>query len=125
MRCQLLRFACGTLAVVVLASCLCSDELVTEVPSPDRALTAAYFVRDCGATTDFVTAVSVRRGRGSYKDRSAQVFVVRGRHKVSLAWTGPRTLVVECSGCERKDVVYQVTVSGDLSIKCLGDNLGG
>jgi len=39
---------------------LCGEELANEQMSPDRRYVAASFVRNCGATTDFVTHVNFR-----------------------------------------------------------------
>lgn len=38
---------------------MCANELVQRVPSPDKKLEAVVFQRNCGATTDFTTQVSV------------------------------------------------------------------
>jgi len=80
-------------------------------------VTATHFVRDCGATTDFVTAVSIWRPTSTYKKRNAQVFVVRGRQGMSLSWEEDKKLVVTCRECNRDDILFQVTAWGDIDIE--------
>ena len=51
----------GTVVVLANASChgVCSTEEVSRISSPSRALDVAVSVVNCGATTDYVTRVSV------------------------------------------------------------------
>jgi hypothetical protein len=50
----------GTALVVIGTGCdICSDRLVAIHPSPSGQVSAAVFERNCGATTDFATQVSL------------------------------------------------------------------
>jgi hypothetical protein len=105
------------LAILPLVGCApCSDEVRAEVVSTDKALKATWFVRNCGATTDFSTIVSAHRPDDSYRDRGDFVFVARGERPLRLEWTGPRQLTVECPGCGREDIFRRVTVLGNIDI---------
>ena len=46
-------------ALYLLTRNMCGNEVVTEIRSPDGRHKAVEFQRDCGATTDFSTQVSV------------------------------------------------------------------
>ena len=109
---------CGVAFLVCLLSgCgLCSDTVVSEVTSPDGAMTATWFVRNCGATTEFSSIVSVHRKSEGFRNERDIVFVVAFRPQLSLTWTGRRTLSVECEGCLRANVFRKVTALGSIDI---------
>jgi hypothetical protein len=114
---KLLLAFLSLLAALSQAGCgLCSDEVQAELVSPDNALKATWFIRDCGATTDFSTIVSVHRPDNGYRDAGDFVFVAKGRKQLRVAWTGPSKLTVECTGCQRKDVFRRVTLLGNVDI---------
>ena len=94
----------------------CSDEVRAEAVSTDKALKATWFIRNCGATTDFSTIVSVHRPDDSYRDQGDFVFVARGERRLRLAWTGPMQLTIECPACQRSDIFRRVTVLGNIDI---------
>jgi len=118
---MLIRFALLLHAVAVIAGfaamigCTCSDALMYKAESPDHALVATAFERDCGATTDFSRIVTIGRPSDNYKEERNIVFVVKGQHPVNLKWTAPRKLDVECL-CPRRSVFRQVTALGDIDI---------
>ena len=67
----------------------CSDEIKTEAPSADGAYKAAFFERNCGATTNLASIVSVRRHDDRFDgDNDAAILVIDGRCAVDLAWSG-------------------------------------
>jgi hypothetical protein len=113
------RFAEGSVIafLLALAGCgVCSEEVIGSARSRDGVLTATWFVKDCGATTDFSTGVSVHRSDSTFKDDGDIVFVVKGRGSLSLLWDGPRSLRIECGGCSRQNVFRRVTSLGDVDI---------
>ena len=57
---------------------MCGNDVVARVPSPDGRLEAVVFQRDCGATTDFSTQVSVVRAGGSLPDAGGNLLVATG-----------------------------------------------
>jgi hypothetical protein len=100
-----------------IAGCgLCSDDIKLEQSGPDGSLKATWFVRNCGATTDFSTIVSVHRSDNSYKDDGSIVFVAKGRGRLRVRWDDARHLRIECAGCQRNDVFKEITVLGDVNI---------
>ena len=56
----------------------CGNDVVARVPSPDGQLEAVVFQRDCGATTDFSTQVSVVRTGAALPDAGGNLLVARG-----------------------------------------------
>ena len=74
---------------------MCGNQIVSEIPSPDRMFKAVIFQRDCGATTGFSTQVSVLRISTSLPDDSGNIFVADTNHgrARSAAWGGPEAKV--------------------------------
>ena len=70
---------------------MCGNQIVSEIPSPDRMFKAVIFQRDCGATTGFSTQVSVLRISTSLPDDSGNIFAADTNHgrARSAAWGGP------------------------------------
>ena len=105
----------GTVALLVVATVwlgraafgdgreMCANEVLSELPSPDREHRAVVFERDCGATTDFSTQVSVLRAAESLPNAPGNLFIADTDHgkapagagggpEVRLTWMGPRLL---------------------------------
>jgi len=73
----------------------CENEIVSEIPNPDKTLKVVIFQRSCGATTGFSTQISVLQISKSLPDDSGNIFVAdtnNGRAR-SAAWGGPETKV--------------------------------
>lgn len=101
----------------MFASCgLCGDTQQATVLSPDHVLKATFFVRDCGATTSCTSIVNVQKSDEKFKADEYRVFVAKGKHKLSLEWTGPSTLLVKCSTCSRKDIFLENVALADIDI---------
>ena len=54
---------------------LCGNEVLADVPAPDKRHRAVVFQRDCGATTGFSTQVSVIRGSHRLPNEAGNTFV--------------------------------------------------
>src|SRR6266542_2268090 len=101
-------FLTGVAGILALApSCapMCGVSLVRRVPSPDGRWEAVLFERDCGATTDFATHVSVLRTGAKLPNKQGNQFIADSDHgqaphvdgnviNVSSQWAGPDSLVV-------------------------------
>ena len=104
--------------VTLMTSCgLCSNQLVRHTKSPDGAVEASWYIRNCGATTDFSTIVSVHQPEASYTDDSDTVFVVKGKPNLKLSWAGPKQLSIDCEKCGRRDIFRQTTRLGDIDVE--------
>jgi hypothetical protein len=76
-------------------------------------MAATWFVRDCGATTDFSTIVSLHRASLPFGDNRAFAFVAKGRHRVEVKWIDSRRVDIECADCTADEVFRQMrTVDG-------------
>jgi hypothetical protein len=112
------------LSFSALASCgpLCSNTVVTEALSPDKQYRAVVFRRDCGATTDFSTQVSLLSSSQSLQG-SGNVFIVDLKKSVAVSkpsdvqvrWTKNRTLTVRYAS-QQVRVFQQETRWNDVAI---------
>ena len=75
----------------------CSEERLSETPSPDGRLRAVVYRANCGATTDYATHVAILpagpRGGGA-PGPGDDLLVVRFDGPVGVTWTGPRVVRV-------------------------------
>src|SRR6266571_3498324 len=92
-------------ALSLACSPLCVSEEQLRIPSPDGKVEAVLFQRDCGATTDFSTQVSVLPSGARLGDAGGNVFIADADHSrapraswggppASMRWQGLRHLVV-------------------------------
>jgi hypothetical protein len=77
------------------SSGMCENEIVSEIPNPDKTLKVVIFQRSCGATTDFSTQISVLPLSKSLPDDDGNIFVADTNHgrARSAAWGGPEAKV--------------------------------
>ena len=84
----------------------CEDVVKNELQSEDGKHAATVIERNCGATTHYVTALSLRPGTaGRDPDDDQVVLLVRGRCELGLAWREGNLDVSYPASCE---VVEQV-----------------
>jgi hypothetical protein len=83
----------------------CGTEVVQEVVSPQGQFVAAQYERNCGATTDYVNGVALRRRGQSFRyEDSAIVYYVTGHHgKFDLKWAAEDHLIINQRGSMFKD----------------------
>jgi len=104
--------------LIWLMSCnACSDTLKSKAVSVDGRLAANVFERDCGATTDFSSIVNVQSASDKFRGEEGLLFVARGRYDLSVTWTGPRSLVINCRGCSRNNIFREVVALGDIDVR--------
>jgi hypothetical protein len=95
----------------------CSDTLRSKATTLDSQLVANFYERNCGATTDFSSMVNVQRTSDKFRADEGLLFVAKGRYDLSVAWIGPRILVVTCPNCSRKNVFREVAALGDIDVR--------
>ena len=87
----------------------CRERLVDLRESPDHRYNAALLVQTC-AGGSVATHVNLHDGYGGPPQESdgratrGEVFSVEGERKVVVTWEGPRSLQIECVGCEGQKV---------------------
>lgn len=98
---------CAALALVGAAACApCSNTIRQVVRSPNDKWTAVVFNRTCGATTPFLTHVTVNPGRSTETSVSRAVFRATAKYGVArtdtaggpllnVAWHGDDSLYIE------------------------------
>jgi hypothetical protein len=91
-------FAALVTLLLVACGALCGDEHRVEVPSPDNRLVAISFVRNCGATVDYIAFVEVRRNRRWFQETQT-LFTADGVVDQSVQWIGPNHIAISCDGC--------------------------
>ncbi|MDP4527933.1 hypothetical protein Q3O59_02645 [Alkalimonas delamerensis] len=76
---------------------ICGNDIYAEIHSPDRRYKAIVFQRDCGASTDFSTQISILKNNAALKNKSGNTFIVRGHpdaHALELKWLLNKELLI-------------------------------
>jgi hypothetical protein len=95
----------GACFYFLVADSMCGNELLSEAISPNGAMKAVVFQRDCGATSGLSTQVSVLKASATIENASGNTFTADtnrgaapsgpgGGPAVSVRWASPQTLVV-------------------------------
>jgi hypothetical protein len=74
------------------------EELISETKSPDGARVVSVYVRNCGATTDYVTHANVRRASRSFQAdwhgtvKTGEALTLKGNVVLHPVWTTANSL---------------------------------
>jgi len=60
--------------------------------------------------------VNVQNASDKFDGAEGRLFVAKGRFEISVTWTGPRALLIKCTGCSRNNIFREVTVDGDIDV---------
>lgn len=72
---------------------ICDTTIERSVPSPDGVRRLVIFHRDCGATVDFNTQVSVVPAGGSFSfEKHPAFFVLTGKYALPAVWLSPHVV---------------------------------
>jgi hypothetical protein len=86
---------------------LCANHVVKEIGSPNGPFKAVVFERDCGATTDFSTQVSVLASGEKPANERGNVFIADGnRGKVPVDSNGAINLTVVWKDAGQLEIGY-------------------
>lgn len=104
----------------------CEDTVKSEVSSPDHALVASVIERDCGATTEISTMLSLREASQPFDPKmQGAAFIISGVNDISIQWSGLRDLSVSFTDGEifRQDrnsrgvsITYKLSSGKDASV---------
>jgi len=100
---------CATLASIALTACDagCSNQTIRTVISPDKATKAILFERDCGATTDFTSQLSIFKMGATISGEGGNAFVADTNHGKTkdTDWHGP-SLEIRWLDSHHLEVLY-------------------
>jgi hypothetical protein len=91
-----------SIVALLLGGCgSCGNDPINAEASPDKKHMAIAFIRDCGATTEFSTQVSILPAAGKLPNESGNVLVVEGKQPVAVRWESSKVLVIAGSANSR------------------------
>jgi hypothetical protein len=61
--------------------------------------------------------VNVQGAADKFHPEEGLLFVAKGRYNLSIVWTGPRTLLITCANCSRKNIFREVVAMGDVDVR--------
>lgn len=73
---------------------MCGNEVLQSIASPSGMHKVEVFSRDCGATTDFSTQVSIISADGRLPNESGNILVLDGTVPVRVQWRSDSKLTV-------------------------------
>ena len=86
------------LPIIFLVSCSpCGNDQIQVESSPDKKNVAIAFVRNCGATTEYSTQVSILKEPGKLTNEAGNILVLVEKRSLSIGWEGNTKLVVSGS----------------------------
>jgi len=96
----------------------CDDRVVREVRSGDGKFLATLYVRNCGATTDYISIVNLRPGGTRFNgDADGDiVFVAKGERDIGIQWLNTNEVRIWCRGCESNDIYKRQPTWKDVKI---------
>lgn len=73
---------------------MCGNKITNELISPNGDLKAITFTRDCGATTDYSTQVSIIGARDELPNDAGNVFVASDQIATRIKWLDNESLFI-------------------------------
>jgi hypothetical protein len=88
-----------------LSGDMCANEIIEEIPSPNKGFKAVIFTRDCGATTGYSTQLSIIDNSANLDNEAGNVLIMsdktgdgltsdNGGAKVNATWTSDTTITI-------------------------------
>jgi len=102
-------------AVLLIVGCsLCGDEVASQTKSPNGRLQLTVFYRDCGATTDYATLVSLHSPSDKFSDRDDLIFTANGRYLMEVHWQDNANVRIVCPRCKEEEVFFEAAKKGGI-----------
>ncbi len=76
-----------------LLSSACKNSIIEEIPSPDKKYKIVIFTRDCGATTDYSTQVSLLSENDKLQNKVGNILIADTDHGKAPAGPGGGPLI--------------------------------
>jgi len=103
------------LLFLILEACSpCGNDPIHAAKSPDQKKVAIAFVRNCGATTDYSTHVSILDAPGKLGNDSGNILILKGKRPISVDWVSNKKLVV--SGTLKSESFLPLTSFNGISV---------
>ncbi len=96
----------GLALTLLAASCLCDDRREGSSVSPDGKYMATWTIRNCGATTPYITRIELSRRGLIPVGRTKLVLVLKGSPDVTFTWKTATEL--EVSVARNEGLVYEL-----------------
>jgi hypothetical protein len=104
---------------------MCGNQIIEEIPSPNKELKALIFTRDCGATSGYSTQLSIIENSDQLEDETGNTFILsdkvedglsfdNGGAKIEVIWTGDNSVTVYFD--KRTEFTKQKEEIGDIKI---------
>lgn len=112
------------LFLILLSGCfmddLCGNHVLSEAVSPNGKYKAVLFQRDCGATTDYSTQISILRKEEALPNRGANAFATDNTLEVRYHWQDDDHLAIEPDPGEKIYLAKEKVGVGFLGLKKIG-----
>lgn len=81
---------------------MCGNKILKEITSPDKKLKAVIFTRDCGATTDFSSQLSIIDYSDNLENETGNILIISDKEykpetgvaNVNAEWNGNNELII-------------------------------
>src|ERR1041385_8380674 len=95
----------GYIGLRQFTNSICSLDVIRRMPSPDGRFEAVLFQRNCGATTNFATNLSITRSGSTISNAPGNLLVADSDHgrapldsgyvvRVTVRWVTPDSVIV-------------------------------
>jgi len=108
----------GTAFALTTCGNMCGDEKLQDAKTPDGRYISTVYIRDCGATTDYVTHVQIRDSSSSFnsEDWDGVVLTAKYRNVFRLIWKDNNHLAVACMECKAENILRTTSHWRDITI---------
>jgi hypothetical protein len=115
-----LLFFVGLLMPGCFLDDLCGNNPLSEAISPDGKYKAVLFQRDCGATTDFSTQISILKKDQALANSGANTFATGNSQDIRYHWLDDDHLVIETDKTEKIYLAKEKVGVGFWGLKKIG-----
>lgn len=99
----------AAIALILHVYPLCNEDVVFEQTSPDGRYVAATMIRNCGATTQYVSHINVREAREKFRRgffdgtvKDGEIITVATARVMRFCWLPPKRLNIAYLEPERR-----------------------
>ena len=82
-----------------------NDTIISTVVSPDKHYTAIIYVRDWGATTNYVTGVFLRSDSTFHQLSDKIILTIDGETSIEVKWISNKEVIIQCDKAVRHRMI--------------------